>query len=179
MEETLYDTPLCCECARLDAGMVRMPDEATIFWFRQLLEGRSLSTKLLAVINATLNTKGLMLKTCKVVDATVIAGPGATKNRAGERDPEMHQTKKGNQWHFGMKARIGSDAYSGQERGALDNALCAEQCLDGAKTIAWGYVSWAVMAERLARLGLHSEWKLWGSQRIGVRGEHWGRDGWR
>jgi transposase, IS5 family len=72
-----------------------------------------LSIQLLAAINATLIAKGLMLKTGTVVDATLIAAPSSTKNSTGERDPEMHQTKKGNQWHFGMKAHIGVDADSG------------------------------------------------------------------
>ena len=68
---------------------------------------------MLATINATLAQQGLMLKTGTVVDATIIAAPSSTKNKDGERDPEMHQTKKGNQWHFGMKAHIGVDAESG------------------------------------------------------------------
>jgi len=113
MEEALYDTPLYCEFARLDAGMARMPDETTILRFRHLLEEHNLSIQLLATINATLIAKGLMLKTGTVVDATLIAAPSSTKNSSGERDPEMHQTKKGNQWHFGMKAHIGVDADSG------------------------------------------------------------------
>ena len=113
MEEALHDTPLYCEFARLDAGMARMPDETTILRFRHLLEEHNLSIKLLATINATLIAKGLMLKTGTVVDATLIAAPSSTKNTTGERDPEMHQTKKGNQWHFGMKAHIGVDADSG------------------------------------------------------------------
>ncbi len=113
MEEALHDTPLYCEFARLDAGMARMPDETTILRFRHLLEEHNLSIQLLATINATLIAKGLMLKTGTVVDATLIAAPSSTKNSTGERDPEMHQTKKGNQWHFGMKAHIGVDADSG------------------------------------------------------------------
>ena len=113
MEEALHDTPLYCEFARLDAGMARMPDETTILRFRHLLEEHNLSIQLLATINATLIAKGLMLKTGTVVDATLIAAPSSTKNSTGERDPEMHQTKKGNQWHFGMKAHIGVDTESG------------------------------------------------------------------
>ncbi|MDP2252703.1 MAG: IS5 family transposase [Thiobacillus sp.] len=101
------------EFAGLDAGVTRMPDETTILRFRHLLEANNLSLQLLAAINATLATKGLLLKSGTVVDATLIAAPPSTKNRTGERDPEMHQTKKGNQWHFGMKAHIGVDADSG------------------------------------------------------------------
>jgi len=113
MEEALHDVPLYCEFAHLDPGMVRLPDESTILRFRHLLEENNLSIQLLATINATLATKGLMLKTGTVVDATLIAAPSSTKNSTGERDPEMHQSKKGNQWHFGMKAHIGVDADSG------------------------------------------------------------------
>jgi IS5 family transposase len=113
MEEALHDVPLYCEFAHLDPGMGRLPDESTILRFRHLLEENKLSIQLLATINATLATKGLMLKTGTVVDATLIAAPSSTKNSTGERDPEMHQTKKGNQWHFGMKAHIGVDAESG------------------------------------------------------------------
>jgi IS5 family transposase len=113
MEEALHDISLYCEFAHLDPGATRLPDESTILRFRHLLEANNLSILLLATINATLATKGLMLKTGTVVDATLIAAPSSTKNSSGERDPEMHQTKKGNQWHFGMKAHIGVDADSG------------------------------------------------------------------
>jgi transposase, IS5 family len=113
MEEALHDISLYCEFARLDPGAMRLPDETTILRFRHLLEEHNLGIQLLATINATLATKGLMLKTGTVVDATLIAAPSSTKNSTGERDPEMHQTKKGNQWHFGMKAHIGVDADSG------------------------------------------------------------------
>ena len=113
MEEALHDVSLYCEFARLDPGAMRLPDETTILRFRHLLEANNLSSQLLATINATLAARGLMLKTGTVVDATLIAAPSSTKNSSGERDPEMHQTKKGNQWHFGMKAHIGVDADSG------------------------------------------------------------------
>ena len=113
MEEALYDTPKFREFAGLDAGEDRLPDESTILRFRHLLEAHSLSLQILATVNATLAAKGLLLKSGTVVDATLIAAPSSTKNSSGERDPEMHQTKKGNQWHFGMKAHIGVDADSG------------------------------------------------------------------
>jgi IS5 family transposase len=113
MEEALHDVPLYREFAGLDAGVTRMPDESTILRFRHLLEANDLSIQLMAAINTILATKGLLLKSGTVVDATLIAAPPSTKNRTGERDPAMHQTKKGNQWHFGMKAHIGVDAESG------------------------------------------------------------------
>jgi IS5 family transposase len=113
MEESLHDVPLYCEFAGLDAGLSRLPDESTILRFRHLLEQHNLSIQLLATINATLAKRGLMLKAGTVVDATLIAAPSSTKNSKGERDPAMHQTQKGNQWYFGMKAHIGVDADSG------------------------------------------------------------------
>jgi len=113
MEEALYDTPMFREFAGLDMGEDNLPDESTILRFRHLLEAHDLSLQILATVNATLAAKGLLLKSGTVVDATLIAAPSSTKNSSGERDPEMHQTKKGNQWHFGMKAHIGVDADSG------------------------------------------------------------------
>ena len=113
MEEALYDTALFRGFAGLDVGEDHMPDESTILRFRHLLEAHNLSIQILATVNATLTAKGLLLKQGTVVDATLIAAPSSTKNSSGERDPEMHQTKKGNQWHFGMKAHAGVDADSG------------------------------------------------------------------
>ena len=113
MEEALHDIPLYQEFAHLDAGMTRLPDESTILRFRHMLQAHGLGQQILATVNAKLIDRGLMLKTGTVVDATLIAAPSSTKNVKGERDPQMHQTKKGNQWHFGMKAHIGVDAESG------------------------------------------------------------------
>ena len=90
-----------------------IPDETTILNFRHLLEANDLAEDMLKVVNALLAKKGLLLKRGSIVDATIIAAPSSTKNAEGERDPEMHQTKKGNQWYFGMKAHIGVDADSG------------------------------------------------------------------
>ncbi len=92
---------------------MRIPDETTILRFRHLLEKHQLASQILKTINTGLTEQGLMLKTGTLVDATLIAAPSSTKNSTGTRDPEMHQTKKGNQWHFCMKAHIGVDAQSG------------------------------------------------------------------
>ena len=110
MEEALYDTPMFREFAGLDVGEDHLPDESTILRFRHLLEANHLSVQILATVNATLTAKGLLLKQGTVVDATLIAAPTSTKNSTGTRDPEMHQTKKGNQWYHGMKAHIGVGA---------------------------------------------------------------------
>lgn len=131
MEEALHDVPLYCQFARLDPGMSRLPDESTILRFRHLLEEHGLSLQIMAAINATLANKGLMLKAGTVVDATLIAAPSSTKNKDGERDPEMHQAKKGNQWYFGMKAHIGVDADSGLVHSVIGTAANVSDVTQG------------------------------------------------
>ena len=112
MEEALYEIVSMRHFAglSLEEGI---PDETTILNFRRLIETNELAPLIFDRINAHLSRKGLMLKRGTIVDATIIAAPSSTKNAGGERDPEMHQTKKGNQWYFGMKAHIGVDAESG------------------------------------------------------------------
>lgn len=112
MEEALYEIASLRTFARLSLGEA-IPDETTILNFRHLLEANDLAEDILKLVNAHLARKGLLLKKGSIVDATIIAAPSSTKNSTGERDPEMHQTKKGNQWHFGMKAHIAVDAESG------------------------------------------------------------------
>ena len=112
MEEALFDVPLYREFAGLDAHG-RLPDESTILRFRHRLERHKLAEQMLATVNELLENKGLLLRQGTAVDATLIAAPSSTKNKDGKRDPEMHQSKKGKQWYFGMKAHIGVDADSG------------------------------------------------------------------
>lgn len=112
MEEALYEIASLRNFAGLKLSEP-IPDETTILNFRHLLEEYDLAEDILAQVNAHLSRKGLLLKRGSIVDATIISAPSSTKNAEGERDPEMHQTKKGNQWFFGMKAHIGVDADSG------------------------------------------------------------------
>ena len=112
MEEALYDTPVMRRFAGL-GGLDTVPDETTILNFRRLLETHDLASQMLERVNTYLSRKGLRLRGGMIVDATIIAAPSSTKNGDGRRDPEMHQTKKGNQWYFGMKAHIGVDDESG------------------------------------------------------------------
>ena len=112
MEEDLYEIASMRSFAGLSLSEA-IPDETTILNFRHLLEENDLAEDILKLVNADLAKKGLLLKRGSIVDATIIAAPSSTKNSTGERDPEMHQTKKGNQWHFGMKAHIAVDADSG------------------------------------------------------------------
>ena len=144
MEEALHDVPLYREFAGLDNWTTRLPDESTILRFRHLLEQHKLADQMLVVINDMLRDKGLTLRAGTVVDATLIAAPSSTKNASGTRDPEMHQTKKGNQWYFGMKAHIGADAESGlvhTVRGTATNVndvVEANSLLHGDETDAFG-----------------------------------------
>ena len=113
MEEALHDMPLFRDFAGVGGWDDRLPDESTILRFRHVLEKHKLAERILATVNLLLGAKGLMLRSGTVVDATLISAPSSTKNASGERDPEMHQSKKGQQWFFGMKAHIGVDADSG------------------------------------------------------------------
>lgn len=112
MEEALYDTASMRRFAQL-SGLDEVPDETTILNFRHLLERHDLARQLFEQVNAHLARKGQSLRGGTIVDATIISAPSSTKNEEGQRDPQMHQTKKGNQWHFGMKAHIGVDDESG------------------------------------------------------------------
>jgi IS5 family transposase len=144
MEEALHDVPLFREFAGLDNWNTRLPDESTILRFRHLLEKHKLAAQILATVNDMLRSKGLLLKAGTVVDATLISAPSSTKNASGERDPEMHQSKKGNQWYFGMKAHIGVDAESGlvhtvrTTAGNVNDVVEANSLLHGEEADAFG-----------------------------------------
>jgi len=112
-EDTLYDSQAIRAFVGVDLSREGAPDATTLLHFRRLLEQHDLTRAIFAAINGHLAEQGLLLREGTIVDATIIAAPPSTKNRAKARDPEMHQTKKGNEWHFGMKAHIGVDAVSG------------------------------------------------------------------
>jgi transposase, IS5 family len=143
MEEAFFDTPLYGEFAQLEA-LARLPDESTILRFRHRLEKHKLAEQILSVVNELLSQRGLLLKTGTVVDATLIPAPTSTKNKDKARDPEMHSSKKGNQWHFGMKAHIGADAESGlvhtvrTTSGNVHDVTEGNSLLHGEETVAFG-----------------------------------------
>ncbi len=110
VEEALYDSRALRQFVGIDLGREPVPDETTICKFRHLLEAHELGKQLFARIGTYLAAQGLTVSRGTIVDATIISAPSSTKNRQKERDPEMHQTKKGNQWYFGMKAHIGVDS---------------------------------------------------------------------
>ena len=166
MEEALYDMALFREFAGLDAGEDNLPDESTILRFRHLLEKNGLSLQILATVNATLADKGLLLKQGTVVDATLIAAPSSTKNSTGRRDPEMHQTKKGNQWHFGMKAHIGVDADSGLVHTVVGTAANvndvtqASQLVHGEEADVFADAGYQGVAKREDTQGIEVNWHV-------------------
>ena len=110
VEDALYDSNAMREFVGIDLGREAAPDETTVCKFRKLLVKQRLGKTLLKGVNEHLRRQGIKLSNGTIVDATIISAPSSTKNRDGERDPEMHQTKKGNEWHFGMKAHVGVDS---------------------------------------------------------------------
>ena len=110
MEEAFYESPVLRRFAGVDLGAAAAPDETTILRFRHLLEEHDLCGEMLDAVNRYRESKGIRISTGTIVDATIIHAPSSTKNSSGKRDPEMHQTKKGNQWYFGAKAHIGVDS---------------------------------------------------------------------
>ena len=143
-----------------------LPDETTILNFRHLLERHELGRSLLDEINTHLESQGLRLREGTIMDATVIEAPSSTRNRAGERDPEMHQTKKGNQWHFGMKAHIGVDSDTGIVHSlstTADNVhdvTEAHNLLHGGETRVWGDAGYQGVHQREENLGRGVEWQV-------------------
>ncbi len=112
-EDALYDVAVFREFCRIDLGRERVPDATTLLHFRHLLEAHELGAAMFAKVGELLLANGMKLCGGTIVDATLIAAPPSTKNREKARDPQMHQTKKGNEWHFGMKLHIGADSRLG------------------------------------------------------------------
>ena len=166
MEEALYDVPLYRQFAGLDVGSGKVPDESTLLRFRHLLETHNLAAHMLLVINTTLAAQGLMLKTGTVVDATLIDAPSSTKNKDGKWDPEMHQTKKGNQWFFGMKAHIGVDADSGLVHTVVGTAANnhditqAAELLHGEESTVWADAGYSGIEKRPEAQELCINWEV-------------------
>jgi IS5 family transposase len=113
MEDALIEVPTMRRFAGIELISDRIPDETTILAFRHLLEKPDLGDQIFGVVKAHLKANGMAMKQGTIIDATLIAAPSSTKNEKRERDPEMHQTKKGNQWYFGMKVHIGMDKDTG------------------------------------------------------------------
>ena len=144
VEEALYDSPLMRQFAQIDLGNEPVPDETTICKFRHLLERHNLGGAILETVNVHLESRGLKISTGTIVDATIIHAPSSTKNREQQRDPEMHQAKKGKQWYFGMKAHVGVDSklkiiHSAVVTAAnVSDSAALPDLLHGEETKVWG-----------------------------------------
>ena len=113
LEDAIYDSQALRNFVGIDLGTESVPDATTLLQFRHLLEKHDLTKTIFETVNRHLRERGLLLNKGTLTDATILAAPSSTKNQEKARDPEMHQTRKGNQWYFGMKAHIGADGDSG------------------------------------------------------------------
>lgn len=144
VEDALYESPVLRRFAGIDLGRAPAPDETTILNFRHLLEEHELCGQMLDTVNLYLESRGIRITTGTIVDATIIHAPSSTKNEKKERDPEMHQTKKGNQWYFGMKAHIGVDSKEGIVHSVCSTAASVSdvhmlpELLHGGEKKVWG-----------------------------------------
>jgi transposase, IS5 family len=144
VEEALYDSPTLRQFAGIDLGREPVPDETTVCKFRHLLEEHNLGEEILGTVNLHLQAKGVRITTGTIVDATLIHAPSSTKNREQSRDPEMHQTRKGKQWYFGMKAHVGVDSKTKLIHTAVATAANVSDVamlpdlLHGEETRVWG-----------------------------------------
>lgn len=144
VEEALYDSVVMRDFVGIDLGREPVPDETTICKFRHLLEEHALGGEMLETVNLHLQSQGVRITTGTIVDATIIHAPSSTKNREGKRDPEMHQTKKGNQWYFGMKAHVGVDSKTKMihtvvaTAANVADATVLPDLLHGEETRVWG-----------------------------------------
>jgi len=144
VEEALYDSAVMRGFVGIDLGREPAPDETTVCKFRHLLEEHRLGGQMLEAVNLHLQNRGVRITTGTIVDATIIHAPSSTKNREQQRDPEMHQTKKGNQWYFGMKAHVGVDSKTKlihtvvATAANVADATVLPELLHGEETRVWG-----------------------------------------
>ena len=149
MEEALYDSRVMRDFAGIDLGEEPAPDESTILKFRHLLEAKNMGAELLRLVNTYLDENGLKVSRGTIVDASIINAPSSTKNRDQARDPDMHQTRKGNQWYFGMKLHIGVDSKTKLVHSAVATAAnvhdsqVLDDLLHGEETRVWGDSAYA------------------------------------
>jgi len=163
MEEALYEIGSMRAFAKLSLAR-NIPDETTILNFRRKIEENDLAGEILEMVNKHLASEGLLLKRGTIVDATIISAPSSTKNSEGKRDPEMHQTKKGEQWYFGMKAHIGVDADSGLVHTVTTtaaNEADVEQVADllhGKEEVVYADAGYTGAEQKVERAGLN--WQI-------------------
>jgi IS5 family transposase len=155
VEDALYESAVLRRFAGVDLGRAPAPDETTILNFRHLLEEHDLCGQMLDAVNLYLASRGIRITTGTIVDATIIHAPSSTKNEKKERDPEMHQTKKGNQWYFGMKAHIGVDSKEGIVHSVCSTAASVSdihmlpELLHGDEKKVWGDAGYQGQSEAI------------------------------
>ncbi len=148
-EEALYDSRAMRCFVGIDLGREPVPDETTICKFRHLMEKYNLGDELFQIVNVYLQENGMKVSRGTIVDATIINAPSSTKNKDKKRDPEMHQTRKGNQWYFGMKAHVGVDSQTKMIHSVVATAAnvhdsqVLEDLLHGEETRVWGDSAYA------------------------------------
>ncbi len=128
VEEAMYESAALRRFVGVDLGMAPAPDETTVLGFSHLLEKHDLGGLMLEAVNVHLEARGIKIATGTIVDATILHAPSSTRNASGERDPEMHQTRKGNQWYFGLKAHIGVDSKEGHVHSVATSAASVADC---------------------------------------------------
>ncbi|HEX7423406.1 MAG TPA: IS5 family transposase [Terriglobales bacterium] len=157
VEEALYDSAGMRNFVGIDLGREPVPDETTVCKFRHLLEEHQLGGEMLEAVNLHLQSQGVRITTGTIVDATIIHAPSSTKNREQRRDPEMHQTKKGNQWYFGMKAHVGVDSKTKMihtvvaTAANVADATVLPELLHGEETRVWGDQAYQGQSEIIHR----------------------------
>jgi IS5 family transposase len=155
LEDALYESPALRLFAGIDLGREPVPDETTLLNFRHLLEKHDLGRKTLNVVNEYLARCGVRISTGTIVDATILHAPSSTKNDAGKRDPEMHRTRKGNQWRFGMKAHVGVDSKEGIVHSAeataanIADSKMLPELLHGNERKVWGDAAYQGQGEKM------------------------------
>jgi len=165
MEDALYEI----ESMRCFAGLRlsdRLPDETTILNFRHFLERRQLGKAIFDTVNRHLASQGLMLREGSIVDATIISAPSSTKNASGGRDPEMCQTRKGQQWYFGMKMHIGVDDALGlihsvvTTSAEVHDVVVADKLLHGGENTVWSDAGYVGVEKRAEHLQSKAQWQI-------------------
>ena len=166
IEDALYDSQAIRRFVGIDLGRETAPDATTMLKFRRRLEGKQLTETIVTTINAHLAAKGLFLRRGTVVDATISGAPPSTKNAQGEREPDMHQAKRGNEWHFGMKPRIGVHAVSGLVHTVIGTATNvadvpqAQDLLHGDEEHAFGDTGHQGVDKREENIGSPVTWHV-------------------
>jgi len=166
MEDALIEVPTMRRFAGIELIIDRIPDETTILTFRHLLEKHELGEQIFETVKAHLSERGMTMRQGTIVDATLIAAPSSTKNKEGKRDPEMHQTKKGNQWYFGMKVHAGVDKDSGLIHSVVvtsanvHDLTPAAELLHGEEKVVYADAGYQGIAKRPEMVGRTTDFRV-------------------